>query len=164
MMAVLQAVRRYSDLLERAATTLALAAIVLLIFTAVILRYFFSSGIIWGEEIARVLFIAMTYLAISRVDAKGIHFRVSILHDCFPSLRPYLEIAVNSIQLALMLYLAYLASQQVFFIQDIGQRSAASNIPSYIFFVPIAVGLWLASIRSFEKLCTSMANVRRRAS
>lgn len=155
-------VRRYGDLLEQVATTLALIAIAVLIFAAVILRYFFASGIIWGEEIARVLFIAMTYLAISRVDAKGMHFRVSVLHDYFPRLRPYLEITVNAIQLALMLYLAYLATQQVIFIQGIGQRSAASDLPTYIFYIPIAVGLWLASIRSLEKLYTGVVGARRK--
>jgi TRAP-type C4-dicarboxylate transport system permease small subunit len=163
VLTVLPAVRRYGDLLEQTATTLALVTITLLIFTAVILRYFFASGIIWGEEIARVLFIAMTYLAISRVDARGIHFRVSILHDYFPRLRPYFEVAVNTIQLALLLYLAYLASAQVLFIKSIGQRSPASDFPAYIFYIPIALGLALASIRSLEKLCTSVTAVSRRA-
>jgi TRAP-type C4-dicarboxylate transport system permease small subunit len=162
-MTALHTVRQYGDLLERAATTLALIGIAALIFAAVILRYFFASGIIWGEEIARVLFIAMTYLAISRVDAHGIHFRVSMLHDYFPRLRPYLEITVNAIQLALMLYLGYLATRQVIFIQGIGQRSAASDLPAYIFYIPIAVGLWLASIRGLEKLLTSVVAVRRRS-
>jgi TRAP-type C4-dicarboxylate transport system permease small subunit len=160
MTAVLRTIRRYGDLLEQTATTLALIAIAALIFVAVILRYFFASGIIWGEEIARVLFIGMTYLAISRVDAHGIHFRVSVLHDYFPRLRPYLEVVVNAIQLSLMLYLAYLATRQVLFIQGIGQRSAASDLPTYIFYVPIAVGLWLASIRSLEKLYSSITTVR----
>lgn len=164
MFTVLKAVRRYGDLLEQTATTLALVAIVGLIFTAVILRYFFASGIIWGEEVARVLFIAMTYLAISRVDAKGIHFRVTALHDYLPRLRPYLEILVNVIQLALMLYLAYLATRQVFFIQGIGQRSPASDVPTYIFYIPIAVGFSLATIRGIEKVSASIVAVRRRAS
>lgn len=163
MLSALRAVRRYLDLMERAATTLALATIVLLIFTAVILRYFFASGIIWGEEISRVLFISITYLAISRVDANGIHFRVSVLHDYFPRARPYLETAVNAIQLALLLYLAYLAAALTLFVKNIGQRLPAVDLPSYLFYAPIAVGLALGAIRSIEKLCGSMAALRGRA-
>lgn len=163
MLTVLHAVRRYGDLLEQTATTLALVTITSLIFTAVILRYFFASGITWGEEISRILFIAMTYLAISRVDARGMHFRVTILHDQFPRLRPYLEAAVNAIQLALQLYLAYLASAQVLFIKGIGQRSPASDIPAYMFYIPIALGLILGAIRSAEKVYTSVRAVSKRA-
>jgi TRAP-type C4-dicarboxylate transport system permease small subunit len=159
---LLRAARRFGDVIEQIATSVALCAIIVLIFVAVVLRYFFSSGIIWGEEISRVLFIGMTYLAISRVDARGIHFRVSALHDYLPNARPYLDLMVNSVQLLVLGYLTYLTSALVLFVKGMGQRLPAADLPSYYFYVPIAVGLALGVLRSLGKLGASVAAILRR--
>lgn len=159
---MLRAIRRYGDLLEQIVASVALVCIILLIFTAVVLRYFFASGIIWGEEISRVLFIGMTYIAMSRVDLKGVHFRVSVIHEYLPQLKLYLTVLVSALQLGLLVYLSYLALNLTMFVRDMGQRLPAADLPSYYFYVPIVVGLALAALRSLEGLASSIAAIRRR--
>lgn len=159
---IASAMRRLLDRVEECVTTFAILAIVVLIFTAVVLRYGFDSGLLWGEEIANVLFIGMSYLAISRAEALGLHFRVTILHDNFPRARPYLELLTQLIQAALLLYLCYLAWTLTAFVMEVEQKLPASSLPSYLFYVPIVVGLFLGAIRSLEKFTKSIVILGRR--
>lgn len=141
------------DLTQGICTGIALALIVVLIFANFVLRYAFASGIIWGEEISRVLFIFITYLAISRIDARGLHFRVTALHDLFPRAAPFLSIMVDLAQLAILVCLAYLAARLTMQVASMGQQLPASSLPAWYFYAPISVGIGLGALGTLIRLC-----------
>lgn len=158
-MAVARRLRRWLDNAEQAITSLLLIGILGLVFLSVILRYFFASGVVWGEEIVRVAFIGMTYMAISRVDLHGVHFRVTLIEDLFPASRRYLALAVAVIEMGLLLLLTWLAGSIGLFIRQMGQQLPASGVAAWLFYIPVVVGLSLATLRAAGRVVVSVGKL-----
>jgi TRAP-type C4-dicarboxylate transport system permease small subunit len=159
----LRSVRRWLNVAEQVATSAALVALLSLIFLSVILRYFFASGITWGEEIARVVFIGMTYVAISRVDLEKVHFRVTLVEDLFPALERYLVLLGAVVQFGLLALLTWLAGSIGLFIRDMGQQLPASGLSAWLFYIPVVTGLALGTLRAGERLVSGILGLRNRS-
>lgn len=153
MWRAVERIRNGLDFAQGICTTIAIALILTFIFCSFVLRYFFASGIIWGEEISRVLFIFITYLAVSRVDARGLHFRVTVVHDLLPRAAPYLSIVVDIAQLAVLVCLAYLAARLAMQVGSMGQQLPASSLPAWYFYAPISIGIGLGALSTLIRLC-----------
>lgn len=67
-------------------TAINIAVMTLLIFIQVLLRYLFSSPLAWSEELARYLFIWMTFLAGYIGLRKGKHIGVEALQNALPAI------------------------------------------------------------------------------
>ena len=70
---------------NRWALILALAAMSLLIFANVLLRYLTNNSIIWAEELARYLMIWMTFLGAGLVLRFGGHVAIDNIHRALPT-------------------------------------------------------------------------------
>lgn len=57
--------------------------------TQVILRYFFQMGIIWSDELARFLMIALVYIGAASAVRDNSHIKVSVFEDQIPALRKW---------------------------------------------------------------------------
>jgi TRAP-type C4-dicarboxylate transport system permease small subunit len=77
-----------------------LAAMAVIIFTNVTLRYTTSQSIVWAEEVARHMMIWLTFLGAGPVLRYGGHIAVENLQDAFP--RP-VGIALRVLVAALLL-------------------------------------------------------------
>ncbi len=62
-----------------------LVAMVVLVFLNVVLRYGFSSGIHWSEEISLVIVIWFTFIAMALGVKESLHINVSILPKKLPA-------------------------------------------------------------------------------
>lgn len=62
----------------------ALAVMVVLVFGNVVLRYVFSSGIAWAEEIARLMFVWMIFLGAIIALRKHAHIGVEMVQERLP--------------------------------------------------------------------------------
>jgi len=81
---------------------LCIAGMTILIFTNVILRYIFHSGITWAEEMSRFMFIWMVFLGSILVLKEGTHIGVDMLVRRVPeNLRKLLLFIGNLIILAI---------------------------------------------------------------
>lgn len=69
---------------NRAALVLLLAAMALIIFANVVLRYTTSQSIEWAEEVARYLMVWLTFLGAGPVLRYGGHIAVDNLQDALP--------------------------------------------------------------------------------
>jgi len=56
----------------------------------VVLRYFFQMGIIWSDELARFLMIALVYIGAASAIRDNSHITVSVFEDRNPALRKWL--------------------------------------------------------------------------
>lgn len=70
--------------LNRAALVLLLAAMAIIIFANVVLRYTTSQSIEWAEEVARYLMVWLTFLGAGPVLRYGGHIAVENLQDSLP--------------------------------------------------------------------------------
>ncbi|NBK22134.1 MAG: TRAP transporter small permease [Spirochaetia bacterium] len=132
-----------------------LVAMVVLVFLNVVLRYGFSSGIRWSEEISLVIVIWFTFIAMALGVKESLHINVDILPKKLPKaffisldcIRDLLVILIGGI----MIYYGWKLTLN-------GARSSlpATNIPNSINYVvlPIAgvfIGLY-AIIHLYEDI------------
>jgi len=66
------------------AVGLALASILLLTLTQVVLRYFFDSPLLWSEELSRLLVVWMTFIGAAVVCWQGRHLSVDVFVVLLP--------------------------------------------------------------------------------
>lgn len=111
-----------------------LATMSCLVFSNVILRYLFDSGITWSEEMSRYLFVFMIFLGTTRAMKLNQHLNV----DIFIKLMPFkwLRIALQLISTALMLFALWLlidGSWQLVKI-NINTLGPATNMPLWLLY------------------------------
>lgn len=85
---------------NRGALVLLLAAMALIIFANVVLRYTTSESIEWAEEVARYLMVWLTFLGAGPVLRYGGHIAVDNLQDALP---PRAAVAMRGL-IALILF------------------------------------------------------------
>jgi TRAP-type C4-dicarboxylate transport system permease small subunit len=85
--------------LNRGALVLLLAAMAIIIFANVVLRYTTSQSIEWAEEVARYLMVWLTFLGAGPVLRYGGHIAVDNLQDSLP---PRAAVALRAVIAALL--------------------------------------------------------------
>ncbi|MGF1682461.1 TRAP transporter large permease subunit [Photobacterium minamisatsumaniensis] len=116
---------------------------------------------IWTEELARYIFIWISYLAvsISILTRKGI--RVDVLHNRLPErLQNIVWVMIDSCTLVLVLLFAYMGLGYVNMQFVMPQITPALQIGYYIPYLILPIGFGLMSIRTLQTLwiqCRNMA-------
>ncbi|MGE7544399.1 TRAP transporter small permease [Sporosarcina newyorkensis] len=77
------------DVTSRVFIVFFLILMTLVLATQVVLRYFFHMGIIWSDELARFLMIALVYIGAASAIRDNSHIKVSVFEDEFPGLRKW---------------------------------------------------------------------------
>lgn len=113
---------------------------VLLSFTQVILRHFFSIGIVWGDVFLRHLVLWVGFLGASIATEEKKHFSIDFLKGKFPkNFSKSLTIAIDFFAIYTLLYL--LGASLKFFKDEVQFRSILFSIGTMQ--VP---GFWIDSI------------------
>ncbi len=74
-----------------------------LVLYATFARYFFAAAPIWGEDVPRVLFIWLTFLAAPVAMLAGLNIRVGLLIERLPArMAKLLEVAMHLLVLAML--------------------------------------------------------------
>lgn len=121
-----------------------LAAMAVIIFTNVALRYLTSQSIEWAEEVARHMMIWLTFLGAGPVLRYGGHIAVENLQDALP--RPVAIALRVVIALLLFAFFAFMVWYGWMYMQRTQfQRTAATQIPfAYIYSAMLIGGVLLA--------------------
>ena len=93
---MVRAIERVVDLAGRGASWLALA-IVILMATNVVLRYLFSYGSVWAQELEWHLLAPLILFAIAYAFLAGDHVRVDVLYSGFSERRKALVNVVTAV-------------------------------------------------------------------
>jgi TRAP-type C4-dicarboxylate transport system permease small subunit len=130
------------DVLGVAALLAAFAVMSVQIF----LRYVLNDSLIWSEEAARYLLIAIAFLGCATGCRKACHIRIDVIDLVLPPRsRRTLSLAVDAIVLFYVAYVAWLAIE---IIPILGrQPSTAMRMPMWIAYGVIALGFALAALR-----------------
>ncbi len=139
----MQAFERYFLAANRWALIGLLAAMSVIIFTNVVLRYTTSQSIEWAEEVSRHMMIWLTFLGAGPVLRYGGHIAVENLQDALP---PKGAVAMRAVVAALlfaffgfMIWYGWLYMERTMF-----QLTAATQIPfAYIYSAMLIGGVLL---------------------
>jgi TRAP-type C4-dicarboxylate transport system permease small subunit len=115
------------------------------ILYAVVARYFFNAAPSWSEEVPRVLFLWVTYLAIAVAVRRGQSLRVTILLDKLPPLAKLaLEMFMHG---SIFVMLAFLFWHNIPVIElNRGTRMLASQWSDAVRYWPLSVGCLLIGL------------------
>ena len=117
----------------------------LLLFTNIILRYFFNANTTWAEEFVRYSMIWITFIGMAICFKKGIHFSVDILIKSLPDKGSrLLQIIINIISIIFMLMLIYYGMEITIFNFHSGQITPSLEISISWVYLAIPVGAALS--------------------
>lgn len=121
---------------------LALALMVAIILMQVVLRYAFSSGVIWGEEVARIMMIAAALLGAALAHFRNGHIRFELLEESLPAWAQRILNIVSELVI-LIISLALLRAGYQLAELNAGQISLTTGISMSVIYslVPISMGL-----------------------
>lgn len=109
-------------------TGLLTGAMVLFVFLNVVLRMLFNSGLTWSEELARYLFVSVTYIGAISAMRSNSHMTVDILISRVKApLQMVFYLISQGLIAALMLILVHGSYKMI--LQNTASRTAALGIP-----------------------------------
>ena len=127
---------------------LMLAAMAVIVFTNVALRYLTSHSLTWAEEVARYLMIWITFLGAGLVLRSGGHVAVTNLHDLAPNgIRRALRIVVSILLLCFFAGMAWFGHD--YMVRMGRQLTPATRIPFHYIYAAMPVGFVLLIVHFF---------------
>jgi TRAP-type C4-dicarboxylate transport system permease small subunit len=140
-------------------SALLMLALTGVILYAVVMRYFFNAAPSWSEEVPRVLFLWVTYLAIAAAVKRGQSLRVTFLLERLPPLaRMWLEMFMHA---SIFVMLGFLFWHNIPVIElNRGSRMLATQWSDAIRYVPLSVGCVLIGLYQVRLVLRSLAEYR----
>lgn len=120
--------------------------IVSLLTINVIMKNFLGSSLLWASEISQIIHIWIVLLLLDEVEAEDRHIEVSYFYDKLTgrvATITYAAIKLTNVLAAILIvYSTYLAIQVVG-----GGTTAATDLPFWILYLPVAIGFIPLGIR-----------------
>lgn len=133
------------DMLLRTIVVIIVAAFIVIVFLQVIARYVFNNSLPWSEELARILFTQMIFLAAPLAVTEKRHVSVDIVTQLLSQkMKRYLSVAINAVSFIFFCFLAVSGYQFAF--ANMQQTTAALKLPVYMLYAVIPVSAVLMEI------------------
>ncbi len=146
--------------IEKMLASILLAAIVLLIFVNVIMRYVLNASLSWGEELTLWFFVWFVWLAVSYAFQNREHVRITVLRDLFSErVRLYADIVIDLLVLAFLVMLTIECVKLIMLPFVASQNSVVLGLPIPILYASAPVGATLSSIRVVQNLIKTMRTI-----
>jgi len=152
-------VDRALELLIYYASALLMLALTGVILYAVVARYFFNAAPSWSEELPRVVFLWVTYLAIAVAVKRGQSLRVTFILDRLPpAARLWLEMFMHA---SIFVMLAFLVWHNIPVIELNRQsRMLATQWPDAVRYWPLSVGCALIALYQIRLVLRTLKEYR----
>ncbi|GAB1475536.1 hypothetical protein MASR2M70_03680 [Bacillota bacterium] len=148
----MQKIYKGIDKLEEWLLVSGFTAVVIIVFMQVILRYVFNNSLPWVEELARYMFVYLTWIGADRAVRDDKHIKLTILQSKLKSKSKYLEIFITLICAATFIYLTYYGIELIGRLMQNVQISPTLRLPMWYFYLAVPLGAFLMSIRYVHKL------------
>ncbi|EEE36112.1 trap dicarboxylate transporter, dctq subunit [Rhodobacteraceae bacterium KLH11] len=120
-------------------------------------RYVLNQSIYFSEELNEFLIVIVTFMGLGYATRKGIHIRMSAIYDALPiKIRKGLMVVIAATTAVVMAILAWYALEYVQKVASRGRITPALQLPLYLTYVWVVIGLALAS---FQYLLTAIRNL-----
>ena len=159
---MIRAIERVVDVVGRATSWLALA-IVVLMATNVVLRYLFSYGSVWAQELEWHLLAPLILFAIAYALQKGEHVRVDVLYARFsPRGKAVVHVVEALLCLAISIIIVLLSFKYVEQSYVIGEQSADPGGLTHRWLLKalIPAGFVLVALQSVAEIVKGVAQYR----
>lgn len=156
------AIERLVDWVGRATAWLALA-IVLLMATNVVLRYLFSYGSVWSQELEWHLLVPLVLFSIAYAMLKGEHVRVDVVYTHFsPRAKQVVNIVAAALCLAISIVIVILSIRYVQQAYVINEQSADPGglTHRWVLKALIPAGFVLLALQSLADIVKGVARFR----
>lgn len=138
---------------EKALASILLAAIVLLIFGNVFMRYVVNASLSWGEEITLWLFVWFVWLGVSYAFHTGEHVRITVLRDAFNEhTRLCMDLVIALLVLGFLIVLTFECIKLILMPFVASQTSVVLGLPIPILYASAPVGAGLSAIRVIQHI------------
>ncbi|MCL2853192.1 MAG: TRAP transporter small permease [Defluviitaleaceae bacterium] len=144
-------IRWFIDHFEETFMVISLGGITVAMFAQVVSRYVFRSSLVWTEELSRYFLICLAFMGLSYGVRTMSHLRIDIFENLYPKLKKPLEYIGDIFVVAFFTYMLRPAFTSIETIWRSGQVSPAMEIPFFIVYMPLAIGLVLGLVRMAEK-------------
>lgn len=143
--------RYFYEKFEEIVLIILLVAMVLVMGLQIICRYLLLTSIVWSEEAVRYMFVASTFMGLSySIKTKSL-LSVSLFVNKLPKKYNLLiEKIINYFTIIVCGILSFFALGLVLEYFRSFQKSPALNMPLWILYFMVFVGLFLSFIRSVE--------------
>ena len=147
-MKALKAVGGIYNKLEEILLVTMLSGSLIILFLNVILRYVFNSSIYGADELARVLFIWMSWLGISIGERKSEHIRIDMLINKLKGVpKKTIIFLSNIITLGILLAIAYYGMGIVTTYMRKGVTTPMYSIPQALVFFSVPYSCTVMAVR-----------------
>jgi tripartite ATP-independent transporter DctM subunit len=117
--------------------TVALIALIVIVFANVIGRYIFNSSLTWAAEAAQWLFVAIIFLAIPLAHQARLHISVTLLVDRLPRRWRTVALVIAEVVVAYTTIMLFFGGREL--IEAIGGTNHVLGLPVWVKFVVIPV-------------------------
>ncbi|MDH5632584.1 MAG: TRAP transporter small permease [Gammaproteobacteria bacterium] len=140
----MNSINRYIDVFEKYTITVGFAVATLVLFTNVVLRYVFNTGLLWALEFVQYVFAWVVLIGAAHGVKVGIHLGIDILLEKLPPVlrQTLLRIAVV-ICIAFVAIVDYEAFRYMIRIYQWGDLTEDLRIPQWIPYIAIPLGMTL---------------------
>ena len=126
---------------NRLALVALLAAMALMVFANVVLRYLTDHSLLWVEEASRYTMIWLTFLGAGLVLRYGGHIGIEALHERFPRRAPQLRALVAALLLGFFVFMVWIGLRYASLTW--GQTTAVLEIPIGSVYLAMPIGFAL---------------------
>ncbi len=149
-MKFLAAIGSLCEILATWMTIVSVGVMALAVLAQVIMRYFFQSPLIWGDELAKYSLAFMTFIGASVALRKGELACMDLLVDKLsPSAQRIGSIVVMILNLALIVFLLVCAFNLVTQRSVLTQVSPAMRAPMQYVYACMPIGLFFMAVQGF---------------
>ena len=151
----------YMDKLEEWLLVSGFSVVIVIVFAQVVLRYVFHNALPWVEELARYVFIYLTWIGADRAVRDDKHIKLTFLEN--KTYSKYLKPVVTLICLITFVLLSYYGMELMERLRSNVQMSPTLHLPMWYFYFAVPLGGILMSIRYTYKLIYSDLPMLRKA-
>ncbi len=142
---------------EKVLASTLLAAIVLLIFGNVFMRYIMNASLSWGEELTLWLFVWFVWLGVSYAFHTGDHVRITVLRDMLSArVRLFADVIIALLVLGFLAVLTIECIKLIKMPFVASQTSVVLGLPIPILYASAPVGAGLSAIRVVQHLIRTL--------
>jgi len=149
------------DNAEEILLVFSLLVMVVVIFLQVVMRYAFNSSLPWSEELARMIFIWMSWLGISFGQKKGEHIKITLVINAIKGkAKQSILLLADLCTLAILGVLIFKGLEITEKIYSMGTTTPALFIPKGLIYSAVPVSCALMSIRVIKDMFVTVANLK----
>ena len=142
---------RIITLFEVTVITIGLAIATLLLFANVVARYVFESGFTWALETVQYLFAWVVLIGAAHGIKTGVHLGIDVLTRKFSlKAQRYVALLALAVCLAFSISVLILSIEYTYRIQQWGDLTLDLQIPQWIPYLAIPIGLALMTYRLLQ--------------